>query len=239
MRLVKRRWTRIGVILSLYLGLVGTVSWQLDEINNNILTKQAINSASGYATLLTNFRSLYTSEVIANLPKGIITVSHDYHQKKNAIPLPATLTLKLAEKTQKEQQKFEVGLFSQYPFPWRANRKLDTHTQRALQQIAENPNSTYTAIDKYKGREYFHYAKADFMSQACVDCHNSHPDSPKIDWKKGDARGILVVKIPVAEISDATTSSLHDILFLIILIGLIATAVNIFFILEIDKSDLN
>jgi adenylate cyclase len=38
------------------------------------------------------------------------------------------------------------------------------------------------------------------MGQACVNCHNSHPESPKKDWKVGDVRGIQEVTIaqPIA-----------------------------------------
>ena len=33
------------------------------------------------------------------------------------------------------------------------------------------------------------------MESACVNCHNSHPESPKRDWKIGDVRGIQEVSI--------------------------------------------
>ena len=33
------------------------------------------------------------------------------------------------------------------------------------------------------------------MAQACVNCHNSHPESSKVDWKVGDVRGIQEVSI--------------------------------------------
>jgi class 3 adenylate cyclase len=38
------------------------------------------------------------------------------------------------------------------------------------------------------------------MGPACVSCHNSHPESPKKDWKVGDVRGIQEVTItqPIA-----------------------------------------
>jgi class 3 adenylate cyclase len=38
------------------------------------------------------------------------------------------------------------------------------------------------------------------MAPACVACHNSHPESPKRDWKVGDVRGIQEVMItqPIA-----------------------------------------
>jgi class 3 adenylate cyclase len=38
------------------------------------------------------------------------------------------------------------------------------------------------------------------MGEACVNCHNSHPDSPKTDWKVGDVRAIQEISIrqPIA-----------------------------------------
>ena len=35
------------------------------------------------------------------------------------------------------------------------------------------------------------------MQQACVDCHNSHPDSPKTDWRVGDVRGVVEIIRPL------------------------------------------
>ncbi len=38
------------------------------------------------------------------------------------------------------------------------------------------------------------------MGETCVNCHNSHPESPKHDWKVGDVRGIqeVIVDQPIA-----------------------------------------
>jgi hypothetical protein len=36
------------------------------------------------------------------------------------------------------------------------------------------------------------------MGAACVNCHNSHPESPKWDWKVGDVRGIQEITISQA-----------------------------------------
>jgi PAS domain S-box-containing protein len=35
------------------------------------------------------------------------------------------------------------------------------------------------------------------MKTSCVSCHNSHPDSPKKDWKEGDLRGVLEFIRPI------------------------------------------
>jgi hypothetical protein len=36
------------------------------------------------------------------------------------------------------------------------------------------------------------------MGAACVDCHNTHPESPKRDWKVGEVRGIQEIAISQA-----------------------------------------
>ena len=33
------------------------------------------------------------------------------------------------------------------------------------------------------------------MKEVCVSCHNTHPDSPKTDWKVGDVRGIQEISV--------------------------------------------
>jgi hypothetical protein len=33
---------------------------------------------------------------------------------------------------------------------------------------------------------------------ACVNCHNSHPENPKWDWKVGDVRGIQEITMSQA-----------------------------------------
>jgi hypothetical protein len=43
------------------------------------------------------------------------------------------------------------------------------------------------------------YAVADRMKPACVNCHNSHPASPRTDWKVGDVRGVLEIIRPLDE----------------------------------------
>ena len=35
------------------------------------------------------------------------------------------------------------------------------------------------------------------MKQPCVDCHNTHPDSTKKDWRVGEMRGVLEIIRPL------------------------------------------
>ena len=47
------------------------------------------------------------------------------------------------------------------------------------------------------------------MQKTCVDCHNTHPDSPKKDWKVGDVRGVVEIIQPLDKDVDRTRAGLQ------------------------------
>jgi methyl-accepting chemotaxis protein len=71
---------------------------------------------------------------------------------------------------------------------------------------------------------------ADFMvAEACVGCHNSHPQTPKNDWKMGDVRGVLEIEAPIDE-QLAAGNSLAQMVILAITAGTLLLFVALFFI---------
>ena len=48
------------------------------------------------------------------------------------------------------------------------------------------------------------------MRPSCVDCHNSHPDTPKKDWRVNDVRGVLEIITPMDSIIAQTQAGLRD-----------------------------
>ena len=54
--------------------------------------------AQAYSDALLEVRSLYTSEVVKAVRAKGIPVTHDYSAREGAIPLPATLTIELAQR---------------------------------------------------------------------------------------------------------------------------------------------
>jgi adenylate cyclase len=65
------------------------------------------------------------------------------------------------------------------------------------------------------------------MGKACVDCHNSHPESPKRDWKVGDVRGIQEVTI-----SQPIAANILSFKYLLIYFALVAASGLIFILLQ-------
>jgi signal transduction histidine kinase len=65
------------------------------------------------------------------------------------------------------------------------------------------------------------YAVAIRMGKNCVSCHNSHPESPKTDWKVGDVRGIQEIIRPLDNVVAETREGVKDLFLLMALMGLL------------------
>ena len=63
------------------------------------------------------------------------------------------------------------------------------------------------------------YAEADLMRPSCVNCHNTHPDTPKNDWKTGDLRGVLEYVQPMDAVIARTREGLQG---SFLLVGILA-----------------
>ena len=59
------------------------------------------------------------------------------------------------------------------------------------------------------------------MEAGCVSCHNTHPDSPKTDWKLGDVRGVLEIIRPLDSIIAQTRAGLRETFALMALLGVL------------------
>ena len=196
------------VVMLLVLMLVGIAAlvWNLSRLSSELVRSSALKDAKRYTQALTEFRTLYTSEVVSRLGTKGIEVTHDYSKREGAIPLPATLTKILAEQIGKHEKGAWVRLYSDYPFPWRKDGgPKDDIEREALRFLRENPEETFVHFEQVAGRSSLRYATADLMRPACVGCHNSHPDSPKTDWRIGDVRGVLEIVRPLASAREYQT----------------------------------
>ena len=62
--------------------------------------------------------------------------------------------------------------------------------------VLNHPTKPHTAFVTEGGKSYFRAVYPDrAVAQACIDCHNSHPDSPKQNFKINDVMGGIVISI--------------------------------------------
>jgi len=205
-----------------------------EKNTQNLLSFAAEKNASALSVSLETFRGLYTKEVISKLNNSDFTVGHMYHSDDKIIPLPANMTFMLGEKIKQIGSGAYASLYSPYPYPWRTEKGglTDSFKEQAWLFLSENPTKRFTRLETIEGKIHLRYAKADIMQSAsCVDCHNSHPQSPKRNWKLGEVRGILEVSQPLesvfAEGRKATEQQLH-ITFVAGMFGILAIALVIF-----------
>ena len=191
------------------------------------LQRELVDSAARQGTqlqaeTLAALRAFYTSEVVERVRPSGIEVSHDYRDKPNAIPLPATFTIGLSERINLAGSGQQVRLYSDFPFPARRDRPpLDAFELEALKALRQHPEQPFTRMEELQGRPVLRYAAADIMRAQCVDCHNHHPESPKTDWQVGDVRGVLEIIRPLDPIIAKTHAGLRG---TFVLLGFLAAA---------------
>jgi PAS domain S-box-containing protein len=229
-RLLHER-TILMLLLLFCLGM-GCMLWYVSRLQSNLIASIALQDATLYAQALAEFRTLYTSEVVEIVrPRGI-EVTHDYMTHAGAIPLPVTLTMHLGKRISAHEAGAQVRLYSPYPFSWRrAEGGLrDAFGQAAWDYLQRHPTASFHRFEEVQGRPSLRYAVADLMRPSCVNCHNTHPASPKPDWKTGDVRGVLEVIFPLQTAVAQTRAGLRGALVLmggISLLGLSGLALVI------------
>jgi serine/threonine protein kinase len=163
-------------------------------------TKQAlVENARLTLEALKEFNEYYTTEVVGRLTDRSLQVTHDYAGKKNAIPLPATMSVELADRISHKNPSLKIRLYSDLPFPWRqeSGGPKDQFERDALQELRSRPEKPFVVEEGPKGSRSLRYATPSRMEKRCVDCHNALKESPKRDWKEGDVVGIYEVSLPV------------------------------------------
>ena len=164
------------------------------KVENNAIDYTVLSAKQTIAQFKL-IRGYYAKNVIRKV-KGASELKVGFNHKNDSetIPLPATLIHDLSELFAKEGHATRLKLYSEFPFPNRKGRQLDQFARDAIAFFEASPGETFTRIETVDGIDQIRVALADTMSdESCVSCHNSHPQTPKSDWRLGDVRGVLEV----------------------------------------------
>jgi len=172
-------------------------------------------SAQQTATQFKVLRKYYVQNILKKVKTGSdMTPAIDHKNNPNAFPLPATMIHDLGALLKNEGTT--VNLYSAYPFPNRQSRILDSFQTRAWDYLVQNPKAIFTEKTEHAGKSIVRVAIADTMvSDACLNCHNSHPDTPRTGWKLGDVRGILEINSNISEQVAASLLTGRKIMFVL------------------------
>lgn len=165
---------KIFVVMSMVsasLAVIGaSVGW-ISETQNNRERVKCLAHARGLVQVISSSRQIYSDCRAAEDP----------------------LPIEFARRIMNSIEGASVSIYSKYPFPSNKTGGLSRDDKRlkAWTAIVDNQQKEY--VDSTGG--IFQYAVPDVMSRSCVECHNRHPETPKADWKVGDVRGIIDVRI--------------------------------------------
>jgi adenylate cyclase len=182
------------LVVLLLAGLPVAVWLDLTNLAETNLKRQA----SDLNSIISSVRSYYASNVVGRIlaASGVPTkVAHNYETIPGAIPIPATLSLELGKVISEQQHNIAYRFVSDYPFANRSPHPLDEFEADALRRLRENPNQMISADTTSLFGDKVRLVAPVVMGAPCVACHNSHPESPKRDWKVGDVRGLQEVTI--------------------------------------------
>ena len=174
--------------------------WPSRVLPENSQTNLPIETVANYIhAVIEADRDVYTRHVVERLQmKGVVVASENWEQK-NTLPLPAQFLMESGRYLGKKGLGLQYRLISLWPINKR-NSATNELEKTGLGTILTHPNRPYTGFMKVGETRYFQAVYADLAAtQACIGCHNAHPDSPKRDFKINDVMGAIVITIPVGQ----------------------------------------
>ncbi len=188
----------IAAVIAGLLGLPLAVWLDLRLLSERMLRTQA----SEISRIIDDMRGFYGSDVVGRVLQagGQTTATHNYRDVTGAIPIPATLSIELGKRISAHDGSVKYRFVSDLPFRGREPHELDGFERNALAALRTDPNQPVVEVSGSLLDRHVRTVAPVLMGQVCVNCHNTHPDSPRRDWKVGDVRGIQEISVvqPIA-----------------------------------------
>ena len=143
-------------------------------------------------------RSVYAEQVVNRLQDEEQVIQATEHwQDERALPLPAQMFRMGAELAADSTDVFTYALLSSWPIN-SSNAPRTAMETEGLNAVAMDPSTPFYGTEPLGDVDYFTAVYADVaVSQACVNCHNNHLDSPRTDFELNDVMGGIVIRIPL------------------------------------------
>ncbi len=153
-------------------------------------------------------RDVYTRHVVERMQtKGIVVASENWADQ-STLPLPAQFLIESGRNVGRQGLGVEYRLISLWPINKR-NVATTPLQSIGLGTILTQSNRPYTGVTRVADKRYYEAVYPDrAVTQACIGCHNAHPDSPKRDFKLNDVMGAIVISIELRQ--QPTSGVRHD-----------------------------
>ena len=191
------KWQSGVLVLVFWLGIIG-LAWPSSAATEGTAVSLPVETVADYLyAVIAADREVYTKHVVERMQiKGVVVASENW-EEKNTLPLPAQFLMESGRALSRKGLGIQYRLISLWPINKR-NVASSEFEKLGLGTVLTHPTKPYTGFVKEGGARYFQAVYPDLaVAQACIGCHNSHPDSPKRDFKINDVMGAIVISIPV------------------------------------------
>jgi serine/threonine protein kinase len=199
-RWVRRHPMAAGLLAAGLLAPIVALS-AMSLLSARLVRAGALECAAQQAELLEEANNEY-SRIVSRVERAHYPVNKTVPPTPDTVPLsiPATFLHDVGEQlAQNSRTGVQVHQYSDLPYPWRKDGgPRDEFERSALAQLRESRGQTTVhEFTEMNGQRVVRFAQARTMKQSCVDCHNTHPQSPRKDWQVGDVRGVLEIIRPL------------------------------------------
>ena len=191
------KWPSGVLVLIFCLSMTGLI-WPSSATAEGTAVSLPVEMVADYLyAMIEADREVYTKHVVERMQtKGVVVASENW-EEKNTLPLPAQFLMESGRVIARKNIGIQYRLISLWPINKR-NVASSEFEKIGMGTILTHPTKPYTGFVKEGGARYFQAVYPDLaVAQACIGCHNSHPDSPKRDFKINDVMGAIVISIPV------------------------------------------
>jgi hypothetical protein len=127
-----------------------------------------------------------------------LVASERWKSEHGALPLPSQMFKMAAGEASEGASGLHYALLSEWPISDQNRARTDLETE-GLVAVREGDEPFY-GTESLAGDDYFTAVYPDVaVTEACVSCHNTHPDSPRDDFALGDVMGGVVVRIALGD----------------------------------------
>jgi hypothetical protein len=191
------RWFAAGLMLGLVGSWAGLSLWRSSQERPTTITPE--RTAEYLHAVIEAARTNYAENIVNRLQDQDVVHATEHWKQEKGLPLPAQFLMDNGRLVAQKDLRLSYRLASLTPiYVWNGpNTDLE---RRGLEAIAKNPDRPFTGYIKTGKGRFFKAVYADrAVSQSCVSCHNSHPNSPRRDFKLDDVMGGIIISIPLED----------------------------------------
>ena len=143
-------------------------------------------------------RTFYTIHVVERLQNRGKVIASENWRAEGTLPLPAQFLKESGELAAVTGARIRYRLVGLWPIN-KQNGPTTELEKTGLEEVRKHPERAYAGYITSGSERFFQAVYADrAVSQACIGCHNAHPNSPKRNFKLDDVMGGIVITIPLS-----------------------------------------